>query len=298
VKPSGYFRLLLLAAIWGASFLFTKVAASTLGAFPTAFFRVLFGALGLCVMLAALRVRWDFNGRLKYTLALGVINSGIPFAMYGVAARLLPVGYLAVFNATTPLMGIVIGAFFFGEKVTARQVVGVVVGLAGVAILTATGPVSLSASVVAGALVCLVATGCYGAASFLTQRWIGQRGGLDAKLVACGSQIGATLLLAPVFGVWAAVAPAPDWGGLQVWLSLAAVGLICTAWGYILYFRLIEDIGPVRSLTVTFLIPPFGVLWGVLFLHEIVTWAHLLGGGLIAVALLSVLASPKPAQGR
>lgn len=294
MRPSDHFRLLLLSAIWGASFLFMKIAAPVIGAFPTAFFRVLFGALGLCVILAVLRVRWDFKGKFKYTLALGVINSGIPFAMYCIAARLLPVAYPAILNATTPLMGIIIGALFFGERVTGKKVVGVVLGLAGVAALITTGPVNVSVPVVAGALACLIATGCYGTAGFLTKRWISERGGLDSKLVALGSQIGATLLLAPVFGASAVVEPPPSWGGTEVWFALVAVGLVCTAWAYILYFRLIADIGPVRSLTVTFLIPPFGILWGALFLHEAVTWAYLLGGGLIAVALWLVLSQPKP----
>jgi drug/metabolite transporter (DMT)-like permease len=133
------------------------------------------------------------------------------------------------------------------------------------------------------------------AAGFLTKRWITGRGGLDAKLVAFGSQIGATLFLAPCLAGSAMLSSSQAWGDRNVWLALAALGLICTAWGYILYFRLIADIGPLRSLTVTFLIPPFGVLWGKLFLAEQVTIAHLAGGTLIAVALYLVLGQSKHA---
>ena len=293
MRSIDYLRLLLLAAIWGASFLFMKISAPVIGAFPAAFFRVFFGALGLFVILIIFGSKLEFKGKFKATLVLGVINSGIPFVMYCLAARLLPAGYSAIFNATTPLMGIMIGALFFGERMTGKKSIGVIFGLAGVAALTTTGPVNLSLPVAIGTMECLIATSCYGAAGFLTKRWISERGGLDPKLVAFGSQIGATLLLTPIFGASLAVEPPPNWGGPEVWLALGAVGLICTACAYILYFRLIADIGPVRSLTVTFLIPLFGVLWGALFLHETVTWAHLFGGGLIAIALSLVLSQPK-----
>ncbi|UTY58946.1 DMT family transporter [Massilia sp. erpn] len=295
MRPGDYFRLFLLAAIWGASFLFMRMVAPVLGAVPTAFFRVLLGAAGLAVILLVLRLPWLFKGKFGATLLLGVINSGLPFLMYSLAARLLPAGYSAIFNATTPLMGVLIGYLFFHEQVTARKALGVPIGIAGVALLTAVGPLRLDAAAALGALACLVATCCYGAAGFLTKRWITERGGLDAKLVACGSQIGATLLLAPCFGASWLLAPPPSWGGPATWLALAAVGLVCTAWAYILYFRLIADIGPLRSLTVTFLIPPFGVLWGALFLGEQVSWAHLGGGGLIGLALWLVLVQPQPA---
>lgn len=294
MKLSDYVRLFLLAAIWGASFLFMRIAAPVLGALPTAFFRVSLGAVGLAVILLVLKTRIDFNGKLKATLILGVINSGIPFLMYSMAALLLPAGYSAIFNATTPLMGVLIGSLFFSESLTVKKAAGVLIGLVGITLLTTTGPVMLSSTVVMGALACLVATTCYGAAGFLTKRWVADKGGLDAKLVAFGSQIGATLFLTPFFGISATVNPPASWGGSTVWLALAAVGFICTACAYILYFRLVADIGPVRSLTVTFLIPPFGVLWGVMFLGESLSIAHAYGGGLICLAVWFVLSKSKP----
>lgn len=296
MRPSDYVRLLLLAAIWGASFLFMRVAAPVLGALPTAFFRVLLGAIGLLVILAILKTRHEFNGKFKATLILGVINSGIPFLMYSMAALLLPAGYSAILNATTPLMGVLIGSMFFNDSLTPKKAAGVFIGLLGITLLTTTGPITFTSSVVMGALACLVATSCYGAAGFLTRQWIADQGGLDAKLVALGSQVGATLFLAPFFGISAVTNPPDTWGDASVWLSLAAVGFVCTACAYILYFRLIADIGPVRSLTVTFLIPPFGVLWGVMFLDEHLSAGHLYGGGLICLAVWFVLSksAPKP----
>ncbi|MFJ5297146.1 DMT family transporter [Pseudomonas sp. NPDC088368] len=294
MRPSDYVRLLLLAAIWGASFLFMRVAAPVLGALPTAFFRVSIAAIGLFVILAMFKTRHDFQGKLKATMVLGIINSGIPFLMYSMAALLLPAGYSAILNATTPLMGVLIGSMFFNDTLTPKKAAGVLVGLLGITLLTTTGPMTFTSTVVMGALACLVATTCYGVAGFLTRQWIADKGGLDAKLVAFGSQIGATLFLAPFFGISATVNPPASWGDSTVWLSLLAVGFVCTACAYILYFRLIADIGPVRSLTVTFLIPPFGVLWGVMFLDEHLSAGHLYGGGLICLAVWFVLSKSRP----
>lgn len=271
-----------------------RVIAPVLGALPTAFFRVLLGALGLAAILAAMRLRWQFRGKFFATIVLGAINSGIPFVMYSFAARVLPAGYSAILNATTPLMGVVIGAAFFSERLSGAKALGVLFGLTGVAVLMRTGPVAFSPAVLFGALACLAATGCYGLAGFLTRRWITDKGGLDAKLVAFGSQVGATAVVLPFFAASLVVEPPSSWGGTGVWSSLIALGLVCTALAYILYFRLIADIGPVKSLTVTFLVPPFGVLWGVLFLHEQVSWAHGMGGAFIMLALWLVLKPAKP----
>lgn len=295
MKLADYIRLLSLAAIWGASFLFMRIAAPVLGPLPTAFFRVALGAVGLAVILVVMKTAWTFKTRFRATLMLGIVNSGIPFLMYSIAATQLPAGYSAILNATTPLMGVLIGATFFGETLTLKKAGGVLLGLLGISLLTTTGAASFSVALLFGALACLVATACYGLAGFLTKRWIADQGGLDAKLVAFGSQIGASLFLLPFFGASAVVSPPASWGNTTVWLAMLAVGLVCTAFAYILYFRLVADIGPLRSLTVTFLIPPFGVLWGALFLGESLSDGHLYGGGLICLAVWLVLSRDKPA---
>ncbi len=289
MRPLDMFRLLALAAIWGASFLFLRIIAPVLGTFPTAFFRVLLATAGLLAILLLLRTRWDFRGKLGLCLVLGVINSGLPFALYSVAAQLVPAGYSAIFNATTPMMGVLIGALFFAEELTLAKIIGVFSGLGGVALLMRIGPVPFDIELLLGALACLGATACYGFGGFLTRRWINQGEGLNSEVVAFGSQLGAALCLLPLFGLSLLNAPPVDWGDSTVWLSLLGLGLVCTAFAYILYFRLLADIGPVKTLTVTFLIPPFGVLWGVIFLDEPLSWAYVQGGALIALALWLIL---------
>ena len=289
MRTADLLRLLLLAAIWGASFLFMRVAAPVLGSMPTAFFRASFGALGLLACLLLMRVSWDFRGKLKACLLLGVINAGLPSAMYCLAALILPAGYSAIFNATTPLMGVLIGALFFHEGITTSKAAGVFLGLLGVAVLTRTGPVAFDLELLLGAAACLVATTCYGFAGFLTRRWVGQQGGLDNRLTAFASLLGASLLLTPLFAGSLALQAPPSWGGANVWLSLAGLGLLCTAFAYVLYFRLLADIGPIKASTTTFLIPPFGVLWGALLLGEPLSWDYLPGCALIGLALWLVV---------
>ncbi|WP_460079742.1 DMT family transporter [Pseudomonas sp. H3_H05] len=291
-------RLLSLAAIWGASFLFMRIIAPVIGTIPTAFFRVSIAFVGLLVILALMRVDWNFRGKLKVVMVLGLINSGIPATFYSLAAQVLPAGYSAIFNATTPLMGVVIGGLFFSEQLTLAKVSGVFLGLLGVGILTRAGPVAFDLQLLMGALACLLATTCYGFAGFLTRRWLDHQGGLDSRLSALGSMFGATVFLLPLFGYSVISQPPASWGGWSVWLSLLGLGLVCTALAYILYFRLLSSIGPVKSMTVTFLIPPFGVLWGALLLDEPLGMAHLYGGVLIAAALWLVLkpAVVKPAE--
>jgi drug/metabolite transporter (DMT)-like permease len=294
VRLADLSRLLLLAAIWGASFLFMRMVAPILGSMPTAFFRSALGVLGLLLVLLLMRVRWDFDGKLKHCLLLGLINAGLPAAMYCLAALVLPAGYSAILNATTPMMGVLIGMLFFVEKITLSKATGVALGLFGVAVLTQTGPVEFDLHMLLGALACLVATACYGFAGFLTRSWIGQQGGLDNRLAAFASLTGASVFLLPLMAISLIAAPPLRWTGWDIWLPLAGLGFVCTAFAYVLYFRLLSDIGPIKASTTTFLIPVFGVLWGALLLDEPLSWSYLYGSSLIALALWLVVRPGKP----
>jgi len=165
--------------------------------------------------------------------------------------------------------------------------------LVGIIVITTIGETNSTSGMIYGILACLVATGCYGVAGFLTRLWISNRGGLDPKIVAFGSQIGATLFLLPFF-VWSiSTETVNNWAQIDVWVSVLALGVICTALAYILYFRLIADIGPLRSLTVTFLIPPFSVLWGYLALGETITRGFIIGALIVCIAVWLIVSPGK-----
>jgi drug/metabolite transporter (DMT)-like permease len=275
----------LLAAIWGSSFLFMRLAVVEFGALPTAFLRVAIAAAFLLPLVwwrghfAELRRHW------KKIAVIGVLNSGIPFAMFSFALLAITTGLSAILNATVPLFGALVAWWWLKDRPTGSRVLGLAIGFAGVALL-AWDKASFKADAggIAPAwavLACLVATMCYAIAASATKKHLA---GLPALVTATGSQVGATLGLAlPALWLWPAQAP-----GAQAWLALVAVGVLCTGVAYILYFRLIEQAGPARALAVTFVVPVFALFYGSVFLGEQVTpWMVLCGVVIICGTALS-----------
>ena len=190
-------RLISLAALWGGSFLFMRVAVPHLGAIPTAVGRGLFSTLGLGAALAIMGYRPRLGRYLWPLLGLGVINSGIPFLMYALAAQVLPSGYSAIFNATTPLVATVVGALVFAEGITPARVMAVLLGICGVAVLAQAGPLEVTTAVLGGMVACFVATVCYAFSSFLTLKLAGANAPVDMHAAVFISQLGALLVLLP-----------------------------------------------------------------------------------------------------
>ena len=260
--------LLLLASLWGASFLFMRIGAAEFGALPTAAVRVAIAALFLLPLLFA-RGQWPaLRQRWKPALALGILNCGLPFAFFSFALLTVNSGLAAVLNATTPMFAALVAWAFFGDRLDSSRSAGLVLGFAGVAMLA-----WRSAGLHAGAdnaaalwaiAACLGACVCYAFGASLTRKHLA---GVPALATATGSQIGATLTLAlPALWLWPAQLPS-----LRAWLALLAVGTACTGLAYVIFFRLIDSAGPVRALTVTFLVPVFAVFYGAVFLDEEIT---------------------------
>jgi drug/metabolite transporter (DMT)-like permease len=284
MKPADYARLVALAAIWGASFMFTRVVAPSLGAIWTAELRVLLGGLALLAWFrlagvdAALRRHW------RYYLAVGTVNSAIPFALYAWAAIRLPASLLSIINATSPMFGILFGALAGTERVTLPKLAGLALGAAGVALVAQPGGLGAGAAFYAPVAAALGACAGYGLTGVLVRRW-GQ--GVPSRGVAAGQQLAAAAVLAPL--LLAAPLPAPP--SAIVVGNVLAVALLASAVAFLIYFRLIADVGATRALTVTFLIPPFGVLWGWLFLGESLPAGMLAGGVLIVAGTILVTRS-------
>ncbi len=275
-----------LAAIWGASFLFTRIGATEFGALPTAGMRVTIAALFLLPLLvargqlAALRAHW---GKIFF---LGLLNSGVPFALYAFALLSITTGLSSLLNATVPLFGALVAWFWLKDRPHGTKIIGLLVGFVGVAML-ASGKASFkpnASGLVTGwaILACLGACLCYGLAASFTKRFLS---GQPSLVIAAGSQIGASLGLAlPTWFFWPAQTPS-----MTAWLALLAVGVMCTGVAYVLYFRLIDKVGAAGSLTVTFLIPVFAVVYGVVFLGESVTaWMLLCGAVILCGTALSM----------
>ncbi len=276
MKAADYARLIALAAIWGASFIFTRVVAPSFGAIWTAELRVLLGGVALLAWFRLAGFDAGLSRHWRYYLAVGTVNSAIPFALYAYAAIHLPASLLAIVNATSPMFGMLFGALFGTERVTARKLAGLALGAAGVALVAQPGGLQAGAAFYAPIAAALGACAGYGLTGVFVRRW-GQ--GVPSRGVAAGQQLAAAAVLAPLL----LLAPLPAPPSALVVGNVLAVALLASAVAFLIYFRLIADVGATRALTVTFLIPPFGVLWGWLFLGEALP-AGMLGGGALIVA--------------
>lgn len=254
-----------LAAIWGSSFLFMRLGVQEFGALPTAGVRVAIASLFLLPLLLWRGLGPQLACHWKKTFFIGLLNSGIPFACFSFALLSISTGLSSLLNATVPLFGAAVAWVWLKDRPHGLRILGLLLGFLGVALLAwdkaSFKPDASGLATGWAILACLLACLCYGISASYTKRYLS---GLPALVTATGSQLGATLGLAlPTLWLWPQRMP-----GTTAWLALLAVGVLCTGVAYILYFRLIEKVGPARSLTVTFVVPVFAVIYGTLLLNE------------------------------
>lgn len=273
-----------LAAIWGGSFIFLRIAVPSFGALLLAETRVLLAGVALLAYALAIGRALPRLADWRTHLFIGAFNSGIPFALFAFAALHIGASYMAVLNATSPLFGALFGVMLGRERVGPGKIVGMLLGIAGVALLVGLGPVAVTGWTLAAAAASLAASASYGFAGHFAKA---HSAAMTPLTLALGSQLGAAAVLAPPALLTLPDAP-PTSGAIA---AAAALALVCTAAAYLAYFRLIVRIGPVRALTVTFLIPVFGLLWGALFLGEKITASMLAGCATVLVATRLVLRS-------
>ena len=278
-------ELVLLAALWGASFLFMRLGAHEFGPIVLAAVRVGLASAMLVPLLASRGQLGELRAHWRGLLLVGALNSAMPFALFSFAALSITAGLSSIVNATTPLWTAIVAFVWLRQGLTPLRVLGLVVGFAGVAFLAWD-----KASFKAGAdhagfwavLACAAATLCYGVAANATKRFLA---GVSPLAVATGSQFSAALLLAlPAAVLWPAAAPSG-----VAWGSALALAALCTALAYILYFRLMSRVGPTNAVSVTFLIPLFAILWGAIFLGEAVTLQMVMGGAVVLVGIALAL---------
>ncbi len=270
-------RLIVLAAVWGGSFLFMRMEAPIFGAPMLIELRVGIAALFL------LEAAWWMGRRLpelhhwRRFLVMGLFNGALPFLCYGYAARTIPASLLSILNATAPIFGAITSAFWLRMPVNRDVMLGLALGIGGVVLLVGSGvpgPVESDAAWWPAVATALAAPLCYGIAGTYAAA---HAAAMDPFDTAHGSMWMATLLTLPL--LWASpVETVPSWTD---WAAVSALGVVCTGAAFMIYFRLLRDIGPMRALSVTFLIPAFGVLWGALFLDEPLSWRMLAGGSVV-----------------
>lgn len=273
-------ELLVLGAVWGASFLFMRWSAPEFGTLALAWLRVSGGALFLLPILLWRQGATPLRqmGRVwKPMLFIGLVNSAAPFALFAYALQHLPAGPASILNATVPMWTALVAWLWIGQAPTALRLMGLLLGFTGVVLLVSARGAALGGGELhlAGVLACLLATLNYAVAAIGTQRWLGS---LSPLAVATGSQLAAaSWLLLPGLLAWPQALP-----GGRAWLALAGLAVLCTGLAYLLYFRLFARVGPSKAVTVTFLIPLFAIVWGALFLGERLSLG-MLGGGVLVL---------------
>ena len=287
MKARDAIELLVLAAVWGASFLFMRVAVPEVG--PVALIWLRVGTAALCLVPVALwRSPGSLRGRLVPVAVVGAINSAIPFCLLAYATLSVTAGLASILNATSPLWGALVAHYWLRDRLTPGRVLGLAIGFGGVVFLV-WGRVTFTPGGAGLAVVAaMLATLSYGVAASYAKRALG---GVNPLAAAAGSQLAAALLLTPgALWLWPAHPLSP-----RVWGAVLGLGIACTALAYVLYFRLIANVGPARAIAVTFLIPVFALAWGGLFLGEPLT-PHTFAGAcviLTGTALATGIVKPR-----
>lgn len=292
MKKSDLAALLLLGALWGASFLFMRMGAAQFGSMALAGMRAIGAAICSIPLLmsrerlAELRANW-----FSITL-IGLSNSALPFVLFSYAAQSLPSGLSAIFDAIAPLLVAASGWLWLGERLNATQASGLVIGMTGVVWLIG-GSIGFGhggATVGWAMAACVGANVCYTFGAHYSHRRVQS---VSPLTVAIGSQVAAAVMLLP-FTLWLWPAKSPT---LQAWVAMFGLAAACTSLAYVLFYRLLARIGSTRAMAVLYLIPVFGVVWGAMFLHESITLA--MAGGcaviLLGVALTTGMLKPRPA---
>lgn len=274
MKTHDIAELVALAAIWGASFLFMRLGAGEFGPVALAAVRVGGAALVLMPLLAWRGQLGELRRHWRAVFVVGAANSALPFLLFSYAALAISAGLSSIFNASTPLWGALIAAWWLRDRPTPARALGLAIGFAGV-IGLAWEKASFKPGGSGWAIVaCLAAALSYGFAANFTKKRLQ---GVAPLAVAAGSQLAAALLLAlPALVWWPAAMPSAN-----AWTMVALLALLCTGLAYLMYFRLIAHVGAANAIAVTFLIPAFAVLWGWLFLAEPLTPAMAVGCAVI-----------------
>ena len=275
--------LLFLALIWGAAFFFIHVAVTHVAPLTYVWLRLTIAAAGLLVWM-----RWK-GEKLSLPLpvwgmmlVLALLNNVVPFALFGWAQQHIASGLASILNATTPIWGVVVAHIATSdERMTPAKLIGVVIGFAGVA--TMIGPDLLtSGGSLLPQLACILASLCYALAGVWARRF--KPMGLKPLKVATAQLLVGALVMTPV-----SLTVGQPWvGGSPSLTALGAITVLalgCTAFAYVLYFRLIDSAGAINATLVTLLVPPVAILLGALFLGEILTAGQFMGLAFIALGL-------------
>lgn len=276
-----------LAAIWGASYMFIRMALPYFGPVALSGLRSLIGALALSPFLMGRIPLGYLRTHGRHLLVIGVISTALPFLCLTLTTRYTSAGFASILNALTPICSALIGFVWMRERLSLPALLGIALGFTGVSVMVLDRDTISSSFPLLPVLTGLCATFFYGLTGFYSRRFLQ---GIPSTVLSSYCQASAALVMFPfVLWLWPA-APVPAQG----WALATVLGILCTGIAFILYFRLLEQVGVVRTIVVTYLIPVFALLWGALFLDESATAPMLGGAALILTGIGLTTRAPKP----
>lgn len=281
MTPIDLLLLVALATVWGASYFFIRVAVPAFGPAALVASRVVIGGLLLWGVAAALRRPIVVRRHLPRLAILGLLNAALPYVLISAAELHLTASFAAILGATVPLFAAIMAARLLGERLTASRIGGLVLGIVGVGVMVGWGPMALDASTVLSVLAMLVASASYASSGIYTKLKLK---GVSTYSLALGQQVGALAWLA-IPGALLVPKVAPSAAAVG---SLLALGVLSTGVAYLMFFELLERVGPTKTTTVTYLIPIVGMLAGALMLGEPLTAGMLVGLVLVLASVLLV----------
>ena len=274
--------LILLSAIWGGSFIFMRVLAPVFGAVGTANIRLLIGAIFLLTIYRLIRYQIHWKRDWKLFLVIGIINSALPFTFFSFAALHIPASISVVINSMTPMFGALFEKIILKGSLTINKLMGLVIGTIGVIIISGSKTLSGTPKSYVAIFACLAATFCYGLSGALVKKYGKQ---VEAKAMAGGSQLFAGFVLLPFLATSGFSTPVT----YDIILTVIVFGVLCSAIAYLIYYHLINTAGPTIALSVTFLMPVFGILWSKIILNEVITGQMILGAFIILIGIYLII---------
>lgn len=271
-------ELPLLAAIWGASFLFMKIGAPEFGPLLFMALRTGVASILLVTILVLKKQLISLNKHKRHLFIVGTMNTAIPFVLFGWASLTLTAGSTSVLNATTPMFGAIVAVVWLKDKLRASAVIGLAVGFFGVYLLMYEKLSVPQSTALLPTIAVMVAALFYGISANYAKQYLSD---VKPLTLAAGSQLSATIILLPI-SLFFIPNTMPS---LAAFNSVLVIGTLCTGFAYIVFFRLIAAMGPTKAISVTYLIPAFGLVWGMIFLDEHVSLLMIIGCMLILLGV-------------
>ncbi len=265
-----FIKLILLSAIWGSSFIFMRILSPAIGPITTSFVRLFIAGSFFLIFYRIKSIQLNIKDNLKTIAIIALVNTSIPFTLYAIAALYVPAGISAITNSMSPMFGMIFSIIMLKKSTSLKGLTGLALGIIGVALITGGGATTLSLNTIYGVGASLIAAMCYGLGSVLIMKYAVN---IRPIIMAGSSQFIASLYLIPILPFQNATIQVDK----AVVFSMLALALICSALAYLIYYNLVAEIGPTKTLTVTFLIPIFSLLWGAIFLSETITIYTVLG---------------------